>query len=273
MRRTLIACTIAAVMAAAAPLSARTVNIGMSKCTHDYSTPYDVDVERDGISFHRTDGTPAKVFLHNGALRVDGRDVSVSSDDAEALRRYEAGVRQVMPEVAVIARDAIDVGFSAMTTVTASFADPGSRSRILEKLNRKHADALREVDATLGQGHWQAKRAQNLLEDSIGDTVGELVGTVTGEAVSAALSGDSSKVAALQARAESLDKSMNKEMDARSKRLEERTDAICPRLNDLAGIQKGWHVKLADGSLLQLMTIKPKTDHDHDHDGSSVASE
>ncbi|MBB3227865.1 hypothetical protein FHW69_002497 [Luteibacter sp. Sphag1AF] len=272
MHRSLIACTIAAVIvAAAAPVTARTINISTSKCSYDYSTPFDVDVARDGITFHQEDGTPRKVFIHDGALRVDGRDVSVSAADAEALRKYEDGVRQLMPIAASIAHEALDLGFAAMTTVTTSFAVGDERTHVLDKLNRKHAEALREVDATLGQGHWQAKRAKNLIEDSVGDTVGELVGTVTANAVSAALSGDSTKMAALQERADSLDKSLNRAMDVRSKRLDADTDNVCPRLNDLAALQKSWHIKLSDGSGLQLMTIRPKTENDKSQ--SRVASE
>lgn len=97
------------------------------------------------------------------------------------------------------------------------------------------------------------------------DGIGELVGSVTSSAVTAALSGDTSKVAALQARAESLDKTIDREMNKRSKALEARTETICPQLNALADLQRGWSVRLPDGKPLELMTIKPKGSSNDDH--------
>jgi hypothetical protein len=257
---------------AAAAGHARTVGFSTDTCDHDYSTPYDVDVTTAGLSFHRTDGVPAKIFLHDGALRVDGKEVAVSRADAEALRRYEDGVRQLVPQVAAIAREGVQMGFSAMTSVTLTFADGDQRASMLEKLKRKQAQALREIDEGIGAGHWSSDRMTETVAGSVSDSIGELVGSVTSSAVTAALSGDSSKVAALQARADSLDKTMDREMDKRSEALEAKTKTLCPRLNDLAELQRGWKVRLDNGKPLELMTIKPKHSDDDKGDHKKVAS-
>ncbi|WP_213949810.1 DUF2884 family protein [Luteibacter sp. dw_328] len=271
MRHPIIAGTAAVAFVLAATAGRATeINFSTDTCKHDYSTPYDVDVTAAGLSFHRTDGVPAEVFLHDGAIRVDGKAVAVSGGDADALRRYEAGVRALMPQVATIAREGVELGFSAMTTVTLSFADGDQRGRMLEKLKRKQIEALREIDEGVGSGHWSANRMTETVAGSVSDSVGELVGSVTSSAVTAALSGDASKVAALQARADSLDKAMDREMNKRSKALEAKSNAICPQLNDLASLQQGWGVRLANGKPLELMTIKPKGEHhDDDHDSDS----
>lgn len=265
MRHSFIAGTAAlALLVTASAAQAKDFGFSTDTCKHDYSMPYDVDVTASGLSFHRTDGVPTKVFVHDGSLRVDGKDVSVSAADADALRRYEQGVRKLMPQVASIARDGVDIGFSAMTSVTLTFAEGDQRARMLEKLKSKQAQALREIDEGIGSGHWSADRMTETVAGSVSDSVGELVGSVTSAAVTAALSGDSSKVASLQARADSLDKTMNREMDKRSKALEARADAICPQLNDLADLQRSWKVRLADGRPFELMTIKPKHSDDDD---------
>jgi hypothetical protein len=271
MRHPIIAGTAAVAFALAATAGQATeINFSTDTCKHDYSTPYDVDVTAAGLSFHRTDGVPAEIFLHDGSVRVDGKAVAVSPGDADALRRYEAGVRALMPQVATIAREGVELGFSAMTTVTLSFADGDQRGRMLEKLKRKQIEALREIDEGVGSGHWSANRMTETVAGSVSDSVGELVGSVTSSAVTAALSGDASKVAALQARADSLDKAMDREMNKRSKALEAKSNAICPQLNDLASLQQGWGVRLVNGKPLELMTIKPKGEHhDDDHDSDS----
>jgi hypothetical protein len=237
-------------------------NFSTDTCKHDYSTPYDVDVTAAGLSFHRTDGTPARVFVHDGALKVDGRDVALTATDAQALRRYEDGVRKLMPEVAEVSRQGVMLGFEAMTTVTMTFAEPDQRDAILAKIKRKQAQALKEIDEGVGSGHWSGDRMTETVAGSVSDSVGELVGSATSSAVTAALSGDSTRVAALTARANALDKSLSREMDKRSKDLEARVNAICPQVNDLADIQQGWKIRLTDGKPLELMTIKPKGSND-----------
>lgn len=259
--------------ASVAPAETHGFNFSSDPCKYEYSTPYDVDVTASGLSFHRASGTPAKVFLHDGALRIDGKDIAVSRADADALRRYEDGVRRLMPQVAEIAREATQLGFSAMTTVTLTFADGDQRAGMLEKLKRRQTQALREIDEGVGAGHWSSDRMTETLAGSISDSVGELVGSVTSSAVTAALSGDSSKVAALQARAEALDKTLDREMDKRSHALEAKTQKICPQIDDLAAVQRGWGIRLGDGKPLELMTIKPKENKGDDEDAhKKVAS-
>jgi hypothetical protein len=266
MRRSTITGSLAIVaVLAASAAGARTID--SSTCKNDYSTPYDVDVTSAGLSFHRKGDTPAELFLHYGSLRIDGKQVAISDADAGALRRYEDGVRKLMPQAATIAREGIQLGFAAMTTVTLSFADGDQRAAMLEKLKRKQAQALREIDEGLGAGHWSSDRMEETIAGSVSDSVGELVGSVTSSAVTAALSGDTTKVAALQARAESLEKSLDSEMDKRSNALQKRTDQICPQLNDLAELQRSWSVRQPDGKPLELMTIKPKGSEDHEKEG------
>lgn len=271
MRHAAIAARLAVALAlSAATAHAGTTGFSTDSCKSDYSTLYDVDVTDAGLSFHRKDGSPADVFLHDGSLRIDGRPSTVSAADAEALRRYEAGVRKLVPEIAAIAREGVQLGFSAMTTVTLSFAEGEQRAGLLEKLKRKQAQALREIDEGVGAGHWSSDRMAETVGGSVSDTVGELVGSVTSSAVTAALSGDASKVAALQARAESLEKSLDGAMDKRSKALDRRSDRICPQLDELADLQRGWTVRQPDGKPLELMTIKPK---DSKKDGTSAVKD
>lgn len=267
MRHRTIAGTAALVFALAASAGQATgFNINTDTCKQDYSTPYDVDVTPAGLSYHRKSGAPLRIFVHDGGVSVDGKALSVSAKDAAALRRYEDGVRRLMPEVTTVAREGVEVGFAAMTTVTLSFAEGSERATMLEKLKRKQADALREIDEGIGSGHFSQDRMAETVAGSVSDSVGELVGSVTSSAVTAALSGDASKVAALQARAESLDKSLDREMGKRSKSLDEHANQICPRLNDLADLQRSWAVTLADGKPLELIVIKPKGSDDDDHD-------
>lgn len=259
MRRTIPLLTLAVGLALGAQVQAHDSHGPLGEC--NFNTDYDLRISDAGLAFSRDGGTPTKVFMHDGALRIDGRDVTVGAADAERLRNYEHTVRALMPEVAAIAREGLDIGFSALTTVTTTFADDGdTRSRLLDRLNRDHAKALTKLDASIGSGEWTHDALQDSLEDGVENAVSELVSTVTAGAVKAALSGDQAKIAALEARADSLDQSIEKEVDARADRLEVRERALCPKLHELQQLQQQFSFRLPDGSPLRLIEQRPDGD-------------
>lgn len=252
MRITLMACAMAAGLTLCASVHAHDVQVHDGQC--GYSTAYDVQVMSNGIGFHRDDGRPFDVFMHDGHLRVDGREVAVNGDDAARLRDYEQQVRQLLPEVAGIAREGVNIGFAAMRTVMMTFGEnDDERRRMLGRLDDNHKLALARIDDGLGKGVWKSDDMQEVVEKSVESSVSELVSTVAGQAVTAALSGDQSKVAALQARADSLDQSIDREVNKRADALSKRADALCPRLGSLDALQRQFQFRLQDGSRLQLL--------------------
>ena len=259
MRPLILSLALATGLALGAPAQARGVHVNHEQCS--FGTDYDVLVKPEGITFERHDGTPGRVFMHEGALRIDGRDVAVSAGDAKRLREYESQVRTLLPEVASIAREGVDIGFDALTTVVASFADdPAERNRLTAQLNEQHKQALAGVENGLGQGVWRQHSVEDLMENQVGDAVSTLVSTVTAKAVKAALSGDRSQVAALEARADSLDRSIDKQVDARADKLSERAEALCPRMARLDELQQQFEFRLTDGSRLALVDRQPNHD-------------
>lgn len=263
MRRSFLPMLLAFGVAVAAPAVAGEIHFDHNQC--DYDTSYDVFVTDAGVRFARNEGVPSKVFMHDGQLRVDGRDVAVSAADADSLRRYEAEVRAAVPEVAGIAREGLDIGFSAITTVAATFVQDGDqRSEVMERLNRKHAAALRGIDNTLGRGEWRKGALGDTIGDAIEDTVQELVSTVTAGAVKAALSGDEAQLAALEARADALDDAIERNVDKRADKLSDRADLLCRKFDAMNDMQAKWQFRLDDGKPLELMRKRPHEQHE-DH--------
>lgn len=268
MRPLITAIALAAGLTLGLPAHAVGMHLHDQKCS--FGTDYDVRVQPDGIAFERDDGTPGNVFMHDGALRVDGRNLAVSPGDAARLREYEGQVRRLLPEVAAIAREGVDIGFDALTTVVATFADePAERSRLTEELNAQHRQALASVDNGLGRGIWRKHGVEDLMQHQVGDAVSTLVGTVTAKAVKAALSGDQSQVAALEARADSLDKAIDREVDARADKLGARADALCPQLTRLDQLQQQFEFRLKDGSRLALVDRQAHDDPQDDNEASA----
>ena len=261
MHKTLSLLTLAAGMVVGAQVQAHDLHFNNAQC--GFTTNYDVRVNADDIAFDRSAGKPTSVFMHDGQLRVDGKRVALSDADAGRVRQYEGEVRELLPEVAAIVRDGLDIGFSAMTTVATTFAENGEdRARLLDRLNRNHAAALRQVDHGIGGGVWKQDQVANVVEQGVESAVSDMVGTVTANAVKAALSGDQAKMDALEARADSLDKTIDREVDARADKLGERAQALCPRLTGLEQLRQQWQFRLDDGSRLQLLSREKERDSD-----------
>jgi hypothetical protein len=259
MRTLAIAVSLLAAGMLAAPAYAHDMHLHTSCSVH---TDYDVDVQPDGIHFARDSGVPRQVLMHDGRLQVDGRALAVGNADAVRLRQYEAQVRALVPEVAGIAHEGVNIGFDALTTVAATFAEtPAERENITRQLTTQRERALDQLEQGIGHGHWRQHGLDRMLDDNMGDAVSELVSTVAGRAVKAALSGDQAQVQALQARADSLDKTIDQAVDARADRLGERADALCPRLVELDQLQHQFGFRLPDGSALSLMRLE-REDHD-----------
>lgn len=261
MRQTMIAVALAAGLALGLPAQAHGLHMQHDQCS--FGTDYDVLVKPEGITFEREGGTPGRVFMHDGALRVDGRTVGVSVADAARLRDYEAQVRSLLPEVASIAREGVDIGFDALTTVVATFADDAAeRSRLTAELDARRTRALASVDAGPGHGVWRQHGIEDLMQDQVGGAVSTLVSTVTTKAVKAALSGDEHQVDALAARADAMERSIDEQVDARAEKLGARADALCPRMARLDQLQQQFQFRLADGSRLALVDQQAGEDNE-----------
>ena len=238
------------------------VHIQDNQC--GYSSSFDVRVTPAGIDFSRSDARPADVFMHDGTLRVDGRAVPVSAGDAARLRRYEADMRGLLPEMAGIAHEAVDIAFDALATVAATLG--GSRHHrdvLVRQLNHSRMEAQRGMESSIGADHWSQQDFADAIEQPVAAASNQLASAVTRSVMWSLFTGRASELAA---RADSIDESMEKEMKARSGRLEARAEAICPRLAELDGLQRQFGFRLADGRALQLLT------DNRDHQGRDSQS-
>jgi hypothetical protein len=244
----------ATVLGLAATCGARAADTHASfDCT--YNTQYDVQIKSDGILFTRDRGTPEDVFMHNGQLRMDGRELTLSSADAVRVREYERQVRELVPTIAAIARDGVNIGYSALSTVVATFAENGDeRQRYQQALHEKEVAALQRIDNGLDKGVWTSDDDGRAFGDDMQQTVADMTADVMRNVVADALSGDSSRMAGLQARTSSLENSLQKALAEPAQQLAQRAQEVCPRLSDLDHLQQQFQFRLAGGERLQLLS-------------------
>jgi Protein of unknown function (DUF2884). len=217
-----------------------------------YNSNYDVRVTPAGIDFSRSGAQPGEVFMHDGTLRVDGRTVAVSVDDAVRLRRYEADMRSLLPEMAGVAHEAVGIAFDALATVAATLGgSQHHRDKLVHQLNESRMEALRGMTARIDADHWSQQDFADAIAQPVTAASNQLASALTRSVMWSLFTGRASE---LEARADSVDASMEKEMQARSGQLEARAKAICPRLAELDGLQQQFGFRLADGRPLQLLT-------------------
>jgi hypothetical protein len=266
MRGVVISSVLIAGFVAAASVHAGDDHWHRQQC--DYNSDYNVQVLPGGITFSRSASHSSDVFMHDGFLRVDGHAVTVSSDDAVRLRQYEREVRDLVPIMAAIARDGVDVGYTALATVVATLDDNGDdRTHLMQALHDRRIEALQQVDGTLGRGMWRTGDEDEVFGNNLQHTVSDVVADITGKAVSDALSGDSTRLAALQARASALNATLNQAVVLPAAKLGQRAKTLCPRLNALNQLQQQFQFRLTDGERLQLLT----TDMDSSNKASQYA--
>ena len=249
MKAILVAAALA--VASAAPAFGHT-HVGDCGVHSDYS----LSIKPDRLVFHRKHGTPVDVEIANGTLRIDGALVATNAADAERLRNAEREVRAVVPEVKGIARDAIAIAFNAIGEVAAAFAPDGDAARAsAERISRAGREFDQRFAATDTFDDWQDGDVDHLVEETIGSVMPEIIGNVTAQAMKAALTGDATAAADLEARADGIDKSVERAVEKQSAALEQRAQALCPRLRALERVQRDLDVRLADGARLDLVRV------------------
>lgn len=246
----MLACALGLVFAIGLPVQAEGVHVHGEQC--GYNSNYDVRVTAAGIDFSRGGAQPNEIFMHDGALRVDGRPVAVSADDAARLRSYEGDMRSLLPEMAGIAHEAVGIAFDALATVAATLGgSQHHRDALVRQLNQSRMEALRGLEASINADHWSQQDFADAIEQPVTEASNQLASSLTRSVMWSLFTG---RAGELEARADSVDQSMEKEMKARSGQLEARAKAICPRLAELDGLQQRFRFRLADGSPLRLLT-------------------
>ncbi|HUD42905.1 MAG TPA: DUF2884 family protein [Dokdonella sp.] len=248
VRRILLAALIAV-----PALMPHTASAEISVC--DLHSPYSLRVQPQQLVFTRSAGTPAEIVIAGGRLRVDGRDVALSTADSRRLADYERGVRDLLPEVKAIARQAVGVAFEAVGQVNAAFASSPSDARAQAK--RMQALAVELERRIEGGQEWSDAEVEGLVENAVGSLIGNLVGNVTAQAIKIAFTGDEAAAAELEARASAIEKGVERAVERSAADLEQRAEALCPRMLALNEIAGALDVTLPGGGRLDLFAPKP----------------
>lgn len=220
----------------------------------DIHSDYSLKIEPEQLILTRKDGAPAKLVMSNGTLVADGVALPLSAADRERVLGIERGVRDLEPDIKAIAREAIAIALEAVTEVNANFAEsPQDARESAIKIQRSAA----ELDAHIASTDTISEvEVETFVGKTVSVLIGDLVGNITAQALKVAFSGDEKAAAELEARTEGIDKKVEKIAEKRSKALQQRAEAMCPKFRHLQQLEGELDVRLPNGEPLHLTSKK-----------------
>lgn len=228
------------------------IAIDANRC--DLDSDYGLAIEPDRLVFTRHDGTPTRIEMAGGQMRIDGEPVALSQADRARVRAFEAGVRELVPEVRAIAMEAVEIAFTALHEVAIGLS--GDPQPILDRMEASRARLVRQLAGDERRLVIDEAQVETAVEELVGELVPELVGQITTAAIAAALSGDEDKVKDIQARADGLEAQIEAKVEPRAEALKTRADALCPQIAELDALDEAFEVRLAGGERLDLLQVK-----------------
>lgn len=195
------------------------------------STPYNVLVDGGGVWLYRDDGVPKEIFFHDGELSVDKQVRMVSDADAQRLRQLEYQSRLLMPEVAGLARETVDIGFDALAGVVDGLT--GSRRQV-RRVETYRKEAQTHVDRTLGVGRWDQEVFDETFEAKLEEAAESMTASIGRSVMWSVMTGGAAR---LEKRADQMEANLEKSLEARARALEAQADGLCSRVRMMDTLQ------------------------------------
>ncbi|MDR6938044.1 DUF2884 family protein [Luteibacter sp. 3190] len=219
------------------------------------ASTYDLTVKPEALLFDRAEGAPRSVSMHDGALRTDGRAVTLRPDEQDRVGMFESRVRALVPKAKAIANDGVDLAARAVRDEAATAAPNAVASGELDRvLDTRVADIKRRIAASQSTRDWQEDAMRAYAQEIVADVGPVLTQDVGSEAMQLAMSGDLQGAAALRDRVASVSTGGQARVVARLQAaLKPRIQALCPSIQELVDLQSG--LKDASGRPLQLLEL------------------
>lgn len=223
----LLTATVAALFAAGAQAH---------ECTIDLH--YGISLERQQVSLQDEDES---FTLANGELRRNGKIVAVTSSEKQQLREYEAGLRELVPQVNAVTKEALAIAGEATEFAFATLLGPDHES--VKEMRGKFANLTSEIGKRMDDQHLPARVMSMQDEDwnvagdgaKLGWSVLGASFALVGKAMHAAFDEDYAKQ--WEAQLDQMEHELDKKVDARAKLLEAKADSLCDNLNQLERLE------------------------------------
>lgn len=215
------------------------------------STPFNVLADSGGIWLTREGGEgPREIFFHAGELSVDHKVQQIGAADAQRLLEIERETRALMPQVADLSHEVVDLSYDVLGSVVEMLTGSAGNARKIERL-RTHANAY--VDGTLGKGRWDQEAFDDKFDAYVEAQAESFVGSITRHLLWQVVTG---RAEAIGARADRMDAALEARLDARSKGIETKAEALCGRVARLDALQQALEFRYRGQPLRLLATTQ-----------------
>src|SRR5688500_13764350 len=148
----------------------------------DVDSDYTMRLHGKAFVFTRDHGPAKHVAIGGGRLFVDGKEVELSAEDRQRVRRYETELTRLVPQMQHVVFEATDIAFSAHTEVARGFAAEDSKSTVA-KLEAAHA----RIKADVEREPIILFSDQDVVDRIVEPVINEYVPVIVGSAVSSTL--------------------------------------------------------------------------------------
>ena len=210
---------------AVAPTAAAGERPDLSSRQCGVGTPYNVLVDSGGIWLRNRDQVPAEIFFHDGELNIDRQSIPVGAADAQRLRQLARGTRQLVPAVAGVASESVDIAFDALAATVEIMTGSRGKARQVETLRQ---DAHDHVGRTLGRGIWEQDVFGAQFEARIEQAAESMSGALARGVMWTMLTGGAGRI---EARAEKMEADLDRRMEARGQALEAQARSLCTQVD------------------------------------------
>ncbi|WP_256775243.1 MULTISPECIES: DUF2884 family protein [unclassified Stenotrophomonas] len=257
MRLPVTGCLLLSLAVAATAMAGENTPPALSSRQCGVGTPYNVLVDSGGIWLRNRDQVPAEIFFHDGELNIDRQPIPVSAADAQRLRQLEWGTRQLVPAVAGVAGESVDIAFDALGATVEIMTGSRGKARQVETLRK---DAHDYVGRTLGRGIWEQDLFGEQFEARIEHAAESMSGALARGVMWSTLTGGADRI---EARAEKMEADLDRRMEARGQALEAQAQSLCSQVLALDALQQSLEVRY-QGKALAMMVM------DRDEDAAPV---
>ena len=166
-----------------------------------------------------------------------------------------AGAEGTAAWLEAIGRAAADIAFTALGEVAVGFSsDPVA---VRTKLDAARVKLDARLADSVSANRFDGRDVGRGIAEAVGEAIPNLIGDIVGGAISAAFSGDKSRLE----RMERLDAEIEAAVAPRAAALEQRSKALCQRLEALDALDNALEFRLPDGQPLQLLRVDAPVEH------------
>lgn len=201
------------------------------------STPYNVLVDSGGIWLRQPGQVPAEIFFHDGELNIDRKPVPLSAADAQRLRQLEWGTRQLVPAVAGLAGEVVDITFDAFGATVEILSGSKGKARQVARLRD---DAHQYVDRTLGRGIWEQADFGDGFEQRVEQAAESMADSLARGVMWSMFTGGAQR---MEARANKVEAQLERSMETRAQALEAHAQSLCTQVLALDQLQQALEVR------------------------------